>query len=105
LEQFEFQLQAAFPPISDLQPWISPCDNAAMHFLTLILAAPLLFQGVFAQTLETDILAAKALFNLATYTAQHGYPSGSCTLQNVAIRREWYVGTIIKCRFPENRLN
>ncbi|OCK98505.1 Di-copper centre-containing protein [Cenococcum geophilum 1.58] len=60
-----------------------------MHFLTLILAAPLLFQGVFAQTFETDILAAKALFNLATYTAQHGYPSGSCTLQNVAIRREW----------------
>ena len=74
-----------------------------MHFLNLILAAPLLFQSVFAQTFETDILAAKALFNLATYTAQHGYPSESCTIQNVAIRREWYVGTIFECRFPESR--
>ncbi|RMZ75161.1 hypothetical protein DV737_g5425, partial [Chaetothyriales sp. CBS 132003] len=40
-----------------------------------------------ASTLQTDILAAKALANLAIYEVTH--PSGSCNISNAAVRREW----------------
>jgi len=41
-----------------------------------------------ASTLETDILAAKALLNLAIYRATNP-TQGSCNLLNTAVRREW----------------
>lgn len=40
-----------------------------------------------ASTFQTDVLAAKALVNLAIYEVTN--PSGSCNLLNAAIRREW----------------
>lgn len=44
-----------------------------------------------AATVDTDILAAKGLLNLAIYEVQQAFQGnqGSCTLGNVAIRREW----------------
>ena len=45
-----------------------------------------------ASTVQTDILAAKGLFNLAVYEfeqAVSGQKQGSCSLSNVAVRREW----------------
>jgi len=42
--------------------------------------------------LETDALVAQGVFNLGLYTAINGYPSPkTCKLDNVAVRREWYV--------------
>ncbi|KAK6387411.1 hypothetical protein LTS17_000679 [Exophiala oligosperma] len=40
-----------------------------------------------ASTLQTDILGAKALVNLAIYQLTN--PSGSCNVLNAAVRREW----------------
>lgn len=40
--------------------------------------------------LETDALAAQGVLNLGFYVALNGYPDAKkCTLQNVAVRREW----------------
>ena len=39
----------------------------------------------------TDALAAKAHANLASYVAAKGYPKQNCTLENAAVRKEWYV--------------
>ncbi|EOD50342.1 putative tyrosinase central domain protein [Neofusicoccum parvum UCRNP2] len=39
--------------------------------------------------LQTDKLAAQALINLGNYTKVNGYFSDSCTVENVAVRREW----------------
>lgn len=42
--------------------------------------------------LESDALTAKGAYNLGVYIAKNGYPNPQkCTLQNAAIRREWYV--------------
>ena len=43
---------------------------------------------------ESDKLTVKGLENLQLYTAQHGYATEICTLENVAVRREWYVPVI-----------
>jgi len=42
-----------------------------------------------ASTLETDLLAAVGLFNLAAYQIEQGGTQSSCSLTNVAIRQEW----------------
>ncbi|KAF2026205.1 Di-copper centre-containing protein [Setomelanomma holmii] len=43
-----------------------------------------------AKFLEVDSLAAQGMVNLGLHVAQNGYPSPkTCTLNNVAIRREW----------------
>ncbi|KAJ8117333.1 hypothetical protein OPT61_g1455 [Boeremia exigua] len=52
------------------------------------------FVGVLAYTeaffLESDVLAAAGLGKLSLYVAENGYPNAEqCTLENVAIRREW----------------
>ncbi|KAF2644631.1 Di-copper centre-containing protein [Massarina eburnea CBS 473.64] len=40
--------------------------------------------------LETDALVAQGVLNLRSYSAKHGYPNPqTCTLKNVAVRREW----------------
>jgi hypothetical protein len=39
--------------------------------------------------LQNDVLAAKALAKLTLYTATNGFPSETCNLKNVAVRREW----------------
>jgi tyrosinase len=39
-----------------------------------------------------DKLAALGLINVGRDVAKNGYPSpGTCTLENVAVRKEWYV--------------
>lgn len=39
---------------------------------------------------EQEALAANAAFNIGLDAALNGYPSpGTCTLENVAVRREW----------------
>lgn len=45
-----------------------------------------------ASTFGTDILAAEGMLNLAAYQLEQAFKgnTGSCTLQNVAVRREWY---------------
>lgn len=41
---------------------------------------------------EHDKLAALGLKNLKNDVEKNGYPSpGQCTLENVAVRKEWYV--------------
>ena len=44
-----------------------------------------------ASTSQTDALAAKGLLNLAVYHEQEAMSGvqNSCSLQNVAVRREW----------------
>jgi tyrosinase len=44
------------------------------------------------KVLEHDKLATQGLQNVAKDVAKNGYPSpGTCTLENAARRREWYV--------------
>ncbi|KAF2786397.1 Di-copper centre-containing protein [Melanomma pulvis-pyrius CBS 109.77] len=60
---------------------------AAAALVSSVGAAPLEQRSLF---LETDALAAQGVFNLGLQTAIKGYPSPkTCTLDNVAIRREW----------------
>jgi tyrosinase len=61
-------------------------------------AAALLIVGVGAAPLETrtfletDALAVQGVFNLGLYIAKNGYPNeDQCTLEDVALRREWYL--------------
>jgi hypothetical protein len=42
-----------------------------------------------SNSIQTDELAVLGLAKLAAYVVEHGYPDHDCTLQNVAIRREW----------------
>ena len=44
-----------------------------------------------ASTTATDVLAANGLLNLAIYEVEQALAGnqGTCTLSNVAIRREW----------------
>jgi tyrosinase len=69
-----------------------------MRFQSSALLAPLLASAasatyVPASTWGTDVLAAKGLLNLAVYEVQQALAgsSDSCTLSNVAVRREWLV--------------
>jgi tyrosinase len=44
---------------------------------------------------EHDKLAALGLINVGKDVAKNGYPSpGTCTLENVKVRKEWYVSFI-----------
>lgn len=43
-----------------------------------------------APSVKSDLLAAQALVKLKAYYAENGAQS-NCTLENVAVRREWYV--------------
>jgi tyrosinase len=50
--------------------------------------------------MEVDALAAQGVFKLGLHVAQSGYPSPqTCTLENVAIRREWYAQSL-HAKFP-----
>ena len=41
---------------------------------------------------EQEALAAAGVFNVGLNAATNGYPSpDTCTLENVRVRREWYV--------------
>jgi len=62
-----------------------------MRFLTI--KATALAGSVSAlKVLEHDKLATLGLQNVAKDVAKNGYPSpGTCTLENAARRREWYV--------------
>jgi tyrosinase len=61
---------------------------AAATLMSSVGAAPLEERA--SLFLETDALAAQGVFNLGLSTALKGYPSPkTCTLDNVAIRREW----------------
>lgn len=63
-----------------------------MRFSTIAAATLLGSVSATHKLEESDKLAAKGLENLQLYTAQHGLPSpDTCTLENVAVRREWYV--------------
>ena len=56
------------------------------------LATAILYGGVGASLVENDALAAEALAKLKSNVAQNGYPDAEkCTLDNVAVRREWQV--------------
>src|SRR6266536_3282561 len=69
-----------------------------MRFQPSPLLAPVLVSAasatyVPASTWGTDVLVAKGLLNLAVYEVQQALAgsSDSCSLSNVAIRREWLV--------------
>jgi len=56
------------------------------------LATAILYGGVGASLVENDALAVEALAKLTSNVAQNGYPDAEkCTLDNVAVRREWQV--------------
>jgi len=56
------------------------------------LATAILFGGVGASIVENDALAVEALAKLTSNVAQNSYPDAEkCTLDNVAVRREWQV--------------
>jgi hypothetical protein len=51
------------------------------------------------KTTEHDKLAAQGLANVASDVEKHGYPEpGTCTLENAAVRKEWYVPRTIASR-------
>jgi tyrosinase len=66
-----------------------------MRFSSPALWVPLLAYAVTAftpaSTANTDVLAANGLLNLAVYELEQALQGkqGSCTLSNVAVRREW----------------
>jgi tyrosinase len=66
-----------------------------MKFSSVVTAA--LAGGVVAvpfesrATFESDALAKQGAANLAAYVKKNGYPNAKCTLENVAVRKEWYV--------------
>jgi tyrosinase len=70
-----------------------------MRFQTQALCASLLASAATAftpaSTTATDLLAAKGLLNLAIYEVEQAAAGNhsTCTLSNVAIRREWQVST------------
>jgi len=56
------------------------------------LATAIFCGGVGASLIENDALAAEALVKLTSNVAQNGYPDAEkCTLDNIAVRREWQV--------------
>ena len=56
------------------------------------MATAILFGGVGASIVENDALAVEAFAKLTSNVAQNGYPDAEkCTLDNVAVRREWQV--------------
>lgn len=58
--------------------------------LSNILPAGLIGSASAVKFMEVDQLAAQGMFKLGLHVAQNGYPSPkTCTLDNVAIRREW----------------
>lgn len=62
------------------------CSVAAAALISGATAAPLETRTF----LEIDGLAATGVLNLGFSVALHGYPSkSSCTLENVAVRKEW----------------
>lgn len=64
-----------------------------MKFATILTAG---FAGSASaiKFMEVDALAAEGVFKLGLHVAENGYPSPkTCTLKNVAVRREWYVIT------------
>lgn len=63
-----------------------------MRFTTTVTLASVVFGGVDAIFMETDVLAAAGLAKLGLHVATNGYPNAkNCTLENVSVRREWYV--------------
>ena len=65
----------------------APVDNSFSERDTAVSAVSSSF-WLPASTIQTDILAAKGLVNLAFYELTNP-PSGSCNLLNAAVRREW----------------
>lgn len=58
--------------------------------LTTVLTAGLAGTASAIKFMENDALAAKGMINLGFQLAENGYPSPeTCTLKNLAIRREW----------------
>jgi tyrosinase len=84
---FKFQKAATAP--------FFQASRYMMRFQTQILCASLLASAVAtftpASTTATDVLAAKGLLNLAIYEVEQALAGkqGTCTLSNVAIRKEW----------------
>lgn len=63
-----------------------------MRFITAAAVASEILGSVGATFMETDILAAAGLSKLGLHVALNGYPNPEkCTLENVSVRREWYV--------------
>lgn len=63
-----------------------------MRFITAAAIVAAVTGTVDATFMETDILAAAGLAKLGLHVALNGYPNPEkCTLENVAVRREWYV--------------
>lgn len=58
--------------------------------LSITFIAGLASSAIAVKFMEVDSLAAQGMFNLGLNIAKNGYPSPkTCTLENVAVRREW----------------
>lgn len=68
------------------------------------LFAPTVIAFTPASTTATDVLAGKGLLNLAIYEVEQALSGnqGTCTLSNVAIRKEWQVTFKIKLKSDSN---
>ena len=63
-----------------------------MHFFTATAILAAVYGSADATFMDTDILAATGLAKLGLHVALHGCPNTEkCTLENVAVRREWCV--------------
>ena len=40
---------------------------------------------------ESDALVGQGLAHLKAYISKNGYANSTCTLENAAVRKEWYV--------------
>lgn len=65
----------------------------SLRVLVPVIAASAASAATFtpASTIQTDILAATGLFNLAVYEFELSVQgkAGSCSLSNVSVRKEW----------------
>jgi hypothetical protein len=67
-----------------------------MRFVTAVTFALVVFGGVDAIFMDTDVLAAAGLAKLGLHVAINGYPNAEkCTLENVSVRREWCVKCVL----------
>jgi hypothetical protein len=80
---FEFSYFASASPAPPLDPTGAVLSSIAQALVNQTVS------GQQATGQQWDLLAAEALLTLVKFVETNGWPSKSCTLENVYVRREW----------------
>ena len=78
------------------------CSGLALLLIAGDAVAAPLNSSIPLSTKITDTLAATALENVYDYVGSHGFPKGNCTKDNIVVRREWYVSTMLSAALTVN---